>query len=507
MKKIIIKYVSICVLLSTVLFAEVPTRDKVAELYVSTFNRAPDSAGLDYWVNDSMLTLEQIAQSFFDQPETKSKYPADISNHSFVQTVYRNLFNRDPDEEGWKYWENELDEEVFGRSVFILAVMNGAKNTEEFGPDATILENKKEVGLAYVNAGLNNTVWAKEVMNDVGATESSIEKSKEMVKYFVNVTPSPDVRNYCKKIAEKLYDNQNAVLSKAIGISRLFVLEPEDKKIEECQLALGRVYLYGYKDIINRDTLAFSHLNHAIMLGSEDAAIDIALMYLSGFGIKKDTAQAFNILSSLGTQTARSMNNLATLYLKGIGTEQNIRKALELYQQSVNNGNALAMFNLGRIYYEGKYIAKNITEGLALIYDAANLEEPLAYDYLGFLFTKGGEGVDIDYVEAVKFLEKAAEKGLKDAQNNLGFLYEKGLGIEQNSEKAFLLYQQAASDGNVVALKNLARCYAEGIGITKDNTKVIELYRNTALYLNSFAITELDTESVLVEPEVVYLHK
>jgi len=507
MKKIIIGYVSICVLLGTVLFAEVPTREKVAELYVSTFNRAPDSAGLDYWVNDSMLTLEQIAQSFFDQSETMAKYPVGTSNHSFIQTVYKNLFNRDPDEAGWKYWENELDKGMVGRSVFILAVMNGARNTEEFGPDATILENKKEVGLTYVDAGLNNTAWAKDVLYDVNATESSMERSKEMIEYFVNVTPSSEVQKYCKKIAQKLYDNQNAVLSKAIGISRLFVLEPHDRATEACQLALGRVYLYGYKNIINRDALAFSYLNHAMMIGSEDAAIDIALMYLSGFGVKQNAAQAFNILSSLGTQTARAMNNLATLYLKGIGTKQNVGRALELYRHAVNNGNALAMFNLGRIYYEGKYIAKNITEGLSLMFDAVELEEPLAYDYIGTLLAKGGEGIDIDYAEAVKFLRKAADKGLKDAQNNLGFLYENGLGVEQNSEKAFLLYQQAATDGNVVALKNLARCYSEGIGITRDSAKVIELYTNTALRLKSFAITELDPESVLEEPKVVYFHK
>ena len=35
------------------------TRQQVAELYVATFNRAPDAAGLDYWVNTSGLTIEQ----------------------------------------------------------------------------------------------------------------------------------------------------------------------------------------------------------------------------------------------------------------------------------------------------------------------------------------------------------------------------------------------------------------------------------------------------------------
>jgi len=43
-----------------------PTKDEVAKLYVATFNRAPDSAGLDYWVNNSNLKLSQIAKSFFE---------------------------------------------------------------------------------------------------------------------------------------------------------------------------------------------------------------------------------------------------------------------------------------------------------------------------------------------------------------------------------------------------------------------------------------------------------
>ncbi|WP_367278395.1 DUF4214 domain-containing protein [Sulfurimonas sp.] len=42
----------------------------VCKLYVATFNRAPDAAGLSYWVNNSGLSIEGIAQSFFDQPET-----------------------------------------------------------------------------------------------------------------------------------------------------------------------------------------------------------------------------------------------------------------------------------------------------------------------------------------------------------------------------------------------------------------------------------------------------
>ena len=87
-----------------------PTKEEVAKLYVATFNRAPDSTGLLYWTDSSRLTLSQIAQSFFDQPETQALYPAGTSNRDFIRSVYANLFNREPDASGWDYWENELNE-------------------------------------------------------------------------------------------------------------------------------------------------------------------------------------------------------------------------------------------------------------------------------------------------------------------------------------------------------------------------------------------------------------
>jgi len=52
-----------------------PTKEKVTKLYVATFNRAPDSEGIDYWINQSSLSLSQIAMSFFEQKEIEGKYP------------------------------------------------------------------------------------------------------------------------------------------------------------------------------------------------------------------------------------------------------------------------------------------------------------------------------------------------------------------------------------------------------------------------------------------------
>ncbi len=116
---------------------EVPNYKNVTRLYLATFDRIPDLAGLNYWVYDSGLMLEQVAQSFFDQPETKEKYPPGTTIGEFVNTVYYNLFYREPDEAGFNYWVDEL---YYGRvqpSEFILAVINGAQ-----GSDKDLLEDR-----------------------------------------------------------------------------------------------------------------------------------------------------------------------------------------------------------------------------------------------------------------------------------------------------------------------------------------------------------------------------
>lgn len=143
--------------------------ENVTKLYVATFNRAPDSAGLDYWVASSGLSLEDIATSFFDQPEAKEKYPSGSTNGNFINAIYSNLFNRIPDTAGFNYWKNELDTGRIAKSVFILAVVNGAQDT-----DSDILTNKTEVGLAFANASMTDTTAATSIMKDITADSTTV---------------------------------------------------------------------------------------------------------------------------------------------------------------------------------------------------------------------------------------------------------------------------------------------------------------------------------------------
>ena len=158
----------LAVFILSIAYAQVADSTNVSKLYIATFNRAPDSAGLDYWVN-SGLSLEEIAQSFFDQKETQQKYPKSQNIDEFINTVYSNVLGRTPDSAGLKYWADELNSNHISRSSFILAITNGA-----IGKDAMLLNNKTEVALAFAKSGSNDIEKAKEILKDVTADISSV---------------------------------------------------------------------------------------------------------------------------------------------------------------------------------------------------------------------------------------------------------------------------------------------------------------------------------------------
>ena len=224
-----------------------PTAEEVAKLYVATFNRVPDADGLSYWVNDSELDLEGIAQSFFDQQETQDLYPEDTSNEDFVTSVYANLFNREPDESGFTYWVAELDAQLYSKNLFIQAVINGAQDS-----DITTLQNKTDVGLYYAENDLNDTTTAYELMAGITAETRSVDNAYELIDTIVNyediIHMSADEKSS--------YDGVD-------GIAEVFVYEVDSNIDILKSLETADITLQNFN--VNEDALIF----HDMMSTSE----------------------------------------------------------------------------------------------------------------------------------------------------------------------------------------------------------------------------------------------
>jgi TPR repeat protein len=69
-----------------------------------------------------------------------------------------------------------------------------------------------------------------------------------------------------------------------------------------------------------------------------------------------------------------------------------------------------------------------------------------------------------DYDEARKLLELAAKAGDSLAQSNLGYLYDRGLGVVQDYALAAHWYHLAAENGNPLGQNNLADLLLLGQG-------------------------------------------
>lgn len=86
-----------------------------------------------------------------------------------------------------------------------------------------------------------------------------------------------------------------------------------------------------------------------------------------------------------------------------------------------------------------------------------------------------------DPLRAIILLERAANGGDAEAQYELGKLYEKGIGIAQDTKKALALYRQAADANYADAINDLGFLhYQGGLGIIQDQKLAINYFGQAA---------------------------
>lgn len=100
------------------------------------------------------------------------------------------------------------------------------------------------------------------------------------------------------------------------------------------------------------------------------------------------------------------------------------------------------------------------------------------YD-VGVIFARG-DGVNQDYAKAAGWFREAAINGHLAAQYNLAVLYERGLGVPQNTNEALIWYHSAAARNYPSAQYNLAISYAQGHGTPQDMVSAARWYLRAA---------------------------
>jgi uncharacterized protein len=79
-----------------------------------------------------------------------------------------------------------------------------------------------------------------------------------------------------------------------------------------------------------------------------------------------------------------------------------------------------------------------------------------------------------NYFEAVRHFKIAADAGIPDAQNVLGYCFSRGLGVVKNDRSAFELFNTAAAAGSPTAMASLGGLYSEGLYVKRDYGKALD---------------------------------
>lgn len=85
-----------------------------------------------------------------------------------------------------------------------------------------------------------------------------------------------------------------------------------------------------------------------------------------------------------------------------------------------------------------------------------------------------------EYARARELWTPLAEQGYADAQANLGWMAQRGLGAQADLELAKRWYELAAAQGQAIAQNNLGAMYEHGLGVTQDPAQAARLYRLSA---------------------------
>lgn len=132
-----------------------------------------------------------------------------------------------------------------------------------------------------------------------------------------------------------------------------------------------------------------------------------------------------------------------------------------------------------------------LSTAIRLLREAVALRDADAMAELGYLYERG-TGVDVDFLQAHALYLQASGANIA-AQNRLGVMYELGKGVMRDFASARMWYEKAAAGGASEAMTNLGLMFDHGIGHDVDATLARSWYEKAAAQGNAAAMNNLGT--------------
>jgi TPR repeat protein len=169
---------------------------------------------------------------------------------------------------------------------------------------------------------------------------------------------------------------------------------------------------------------------------------------------------------------------MALIYLNGYGVKKDPMKAYELLSLSSSQNYPDALFSLSLMYSEGEIVEKDLKTAFALMERAAIRNLVSAQFNLGVMYFNG-LGTYKDYIKAARWYETSAKQNYALAQFNLALMYFEGLGVEKSIETSYVWNIISASNGyeNAAKSRDMDALKLSNLQISEAREKANRLYK------------------------------
>ncbi|WED42204.1 SEL1-like repeat protein [Legionella cardiaca] len=229
--------------------------------------------------------------------------------------------------------------------------------------------------------------------------------------------------------------------------------------VAEANLPLA--FYYAMDDDSKKQLRAFEVAKKEAKAGNNYAALLLGIMFERGIAVPTNDVESLYWYQQAGLNPVNNFI-LGTYYTQGSGVAKDLQKGKALLQQSADAGFSYANLNLAVLKHDSNEdFLPELDKARQLGNSTAGLL--LADYYLA-------QANDPEKIQQAKDIyQYFAEKGDKEGQLKLAFLYDQGLGGQVDAELAAKWYNASAEQGQPVAQFLLGRLYQLGkIGVTPD---------------------------------------
>ena len=263
-------------------------------------------------------------------------------------------------------------------------------------------EAQYRLGMCFlVGQGVNSNIKLAIEWFEKSAEQGNTDALKEL----------GDIYRWGTRVEEN-YSKAVDYYAEAYRLGRKFDLEYEAKK--------GNSYAqYKLAECLGFGKEAEEWLVKLAEKNLVEAQYILADMYLNGKEYEKAVAW---FTKAAEQNDANSQAKLGALYDWGLGVQQDFKKAVELWEKSIENdkngGNPVVLFSLGECYRTGRGVSKNDNTAFSYYYKSAKLGYDEAQFKVGLFYIAGIGGEQNDKLGKY-WINKAADQGNEDAKEFL----------------------------------------------------------------------------------------